>query len=104
GSTNNAISNYNSLQASIQKRMTSGLEFNFNYVWSHFLDDQDSSAWGGYGGAQIYQNSYVPSANYGPSNFDIRNAFKGHVIYQFPLGRGRRFLNNNYALDLLLGG
>ncbi|MHB2009961.1 MAG: outer membrane beta-barrel protein, partial [Acidobacteriaceae bacterium] len=45
GSTNNGISNYNSLQASIQKRLTSGLEFNFNYTWSHFLDVQDSAGW-----------------------------------------------------------
>ncbi len=39
GSTNNAISNYNSLQASVTKRMTNGLSLSFNYVWSHLLDD-----------------------------------------------------------------
>ena len=35
----NAISNYNSLQATIQQRMSHGLTYNFSYVWSHFLDD-----------------------------------------------------------------
>lgn len=104
GSTNNAISNYNSLQATIQRRLVSGLEFNFNYTWSKFLDDQDSSGWGSRGGWQNYQNSFVPSANYGPSNFDIRNMFKGQVIYELPIGRGRRFVNNNRALDLIIGG
>jgi hypothetical protein len=99
-----ARSNYNSLQASIQRRYTSGLEFNFNYTWSHFLDTQDSAGWNSYQGNQPLQNSFVPSANYGPSNFDIRNMLKGSVVYNFPIGKGRRFLNNNYVLDQLIGG
>lgn len=104
GSTNNAISNYNSLQATIQKRLTAGLEFNFNYTWSHFLDDQDSSGWGSRGGWQNYQNAFSPSANYGPSNFDIRNILKGQVVYDLPIGKGMRFLNNNQLLDEAIGG
>jgi hypothetical protein len=104
GSTNNAISNYHSLQASVNKRFTSGLSFDFNYVWSHFLDDMDTSGWGSRAGAQNYQRSYDPSANYANSNFDIRNAFKGNVLYQLPFGRGKRFLNNNLLLDEVIGG
>ena len=104
GSTNNARSNYNSLQTSVQRRMVSGLEFDFNYTWSHFMDDQDSSGWNGQAGSQPYQNAYVPSANYGPSNYDIRNSFKGRAVYELPVGKGRRFLNDNYVLDQVLGG
>jgi hypothetical protein len=104
GSTNNAVSNYNSLQTSITKRLTSGVSFNFNYVWSHFLDDQDSSAEGGIAGTQIYQNSYAPSANYGSSNFDARNSLKGNIVYQLPIGKGKMFLNNNRFVDETLGG
>jgi len=100
----NAVSNYNSLQASIQKRLTHGLEFNFNYVWAHFLDEMDSSGWGSRAGSQPYQSSYNLHANYGNSNFDVRNAIKGSVIYQLPFGRGRQFLNNNWLLDEVLGG
>lgn len=104
GSTNNAISNYNSLQAQITKRMTNGFEFNINYTWSHFLDDQDSSGWGSRGGYQNYQNAFDPSANYSNSNFDIRNMFKGQAIYVLPFGRGQMFMNNNALLDEALGG
>lgn len=100
----NAISNYHSLQASISKRLTSGISFNFNYTWSHFLDDMDSSGWGSHMGPQTYQNAYDPSANYGASNFDIRNAFKGNAVYQLPFGRGKQFLNNSTLLDLIAGG
>jgi hypothetical protein len=100
----NAISNYNSLQATIDKRFSNGLNFSFNYVWSHFLDDIDSSGWGSHAGAQQIQNSFNPAANYGNSNFDIRNAFKGFALYQLPFGRGRRFLNNSTLLDEIIGG
>jgi hypothetical protein len=54
GSTNNAVSNYNSLQASITKRMTHGVSLSFNYVWSHMLDDMDSSGWGSRAGPQDF--------------------------------------------------
>jgi hypothetical protein len=100
----NAVSNYNSLQAVIEKRFAHGFNFNFNYVWSHFLDDMDSSGWGSHGGNETWQNAFNPSANYGNSNFDIRNAFKGSALYQLPFGRGRQFLNNNTLLDELIGG
>jgi len=103
GSTNNAVSNYNSLQASISRRLVYGLSFNFNYTWSHFLDDQDSSGWGSHSGPQSRQ--YEDAAlNYSNSNFDVRNAFKGRIVYELPFGRGRMFMNHNLLLDELLGG
>jgi Carboxypeptidase regulatory-like domain len=104
GDTLNAISNYNSVQASIEKRLTSGLSFEFNYVWSHFMDDQDSSAYGGSAGTQSVQRSYNPAASYGASNYDVRNAFKGRVVYDLPIGKGRRFFGNNRWLDPIIGG
>ncbi len=100
----NVVSNYNSLQVSIEKRFTQGISFSFNYVWSHFLSDMDSAGWGSHSGAQYWQNAYKPSANYGDSNFDVRNAFKGNVLYQLPFGQGRQFLNNNGLLDAAIGG
>jgi hypothetical protein len=104
GFTNNATSNYNSLQAQITRRYASGVSFNFNYVWSHMLDSMDSSGWGSHAGPLDYQNSYSPSANYGASNFDTRNAFKGNVVYQLPFGKGKRYLSHSTALDEALGG
>jgi Carboxypeptidase regulatory-like domain/TonB dependent receptor len=100
----NAISNYNSLQATIQERLSYGLSFNFSYVWSHFLDDIDSAGWGSHSGTTNYQNSYSPAANYGNSNFDVRNAFKGDFVYQLPFGTGMQFANNSALLDEIVGG
>ncbi|HZD77953.1 MAG TPA: TonB-dependent receptor [Acidobacteriaceae bacterium] len=104
GSFNNGISNYNSLQVQASKRASHGIEFNVNYVWSKFLDDQDSSGFGSRGGYQNYQNALDTNANYSNSNFDIRNAFKGQAIYRLPFGEQRAFLNNSRLLDEVVGG
>jgi hypothetical protein len=103
GSTNNAVSNYNSLQAQVNRRLAQGISFAFSYTWSHFLDDYDSSGWGGRNGPTT---RLAPTAaeNYSNSNFDIRNAFKGRIVYELPFGRGRAFLNHNFLVDEALGG
>jgi len=76
----------------------------FNYVWSHFLDDLDSSGWGSRAGEQPFQLANNPAANYSNSNFDVRHAFKGYVVYQLPFGRGKQFLSSNQLLDAAVGG
>ena len=97
----NGYSNYNSLQAAITKRLTHGVSFNFNYTWSHFLDTQDAGNGGQ--GNQVYQVA-DPSVNYGPSQFDVRNAFKGNAIYVLPFGTGQTFLNHSRFLNEFVGG
>jgi len=109
GNLYETVSNYNSLQAVITKRLANGFSFSFNYVWSHMLDDADSSGWGSHAGPQAYQipstlTSNEASKNYGPSNFDVRNAFKGYAIYELPFGKGRPFLNQNGFVDSVFGG
>jgi TonB dependent receptor len=104
GSTNNAVSNYNSLQASMTERMSHGVSFSFNYVWSHMLDTQDSSGWGSRAGPINWQIANNVGANYSNSNFDYRNAFKGYAIYELPFGRGRRWAHSNLLADEVIGG
>lgn len=116
GNLYNAISNYNSLQGTITKRMSHGFSMSFNYTWSHMLDDMDSSGWGSHSGFAGWQHASgiasngttvapnYTSLNYGPSNFDQRQALKGYVVYQLPFGRGKEFLNDNAIADAVLGG
>lgn len=104
GNQSSAVSSYDALQAQITRRFSNGLLFNVNYTWSHMLSDQDSSGWGSNAGAQVYQNAYAPMANYGPSNFDIRQMLKGHIGYELPFGKGRRWVNASKAADEAIGG
>lgn len=103
-SSNDGISNYNSLQVSVRRRLSAGLSFESNYTWAHFMDSQDSSGWGNRSGNQNYQYANNAPLNYSNSNFDIRNAFKNRLVYQLPFGRGRKFMNKSYLLDEVLGG
>jgi hypothetical protein len=101
----NALSNYNALQATFTKRYSNGLLFSFNYVWSHFLDDQDSGGWGSRGGTQYWQIGNNPGPNYGNSNFDIPQAVKGYASYQLPFGKGKMYLSDANALaNAAIGG
>jgi len=104
GSTFNAVSNYNSLQAQAKKRLANGIAFSVAYTWSKFLDDMDVSPFNGQGGTVNYQNFHDPSSNYAPSNFDIRESLKSSIVYQLPFGKGRTFLNNSRLLDTAIGG
>ncbi|MGD1082332.1 MAG: TonB-dependent receptor [Candidatus Sulfotelmatobacter sp.] len=104
GSNFNAISNYNSLQLEVKKRYSNGLTFDVNYAWSHFLNDQDSAGWGSTAGQQVWQIGNDPSSNYGNSNFDIPQAFKGTAVYELPFGIGKPFMNQHAITDAVLGG
>lgn len=104
GNSYNAKTHYDALQATINKHYSNGLFYSFNYTWSHFLDDQDSSGWGSRAGNQIWQIGNNPAANYGNSNFDIPQAFKGYASYELPFGKGKEYLNNNAVENEVVGG
>jgi Carboxypeptidase regulatory-like domain len=104
GSTFNASSNYNALQAQAKKRLANGIAFTAAYTWSKFLNDMDVSPFNGAGGTINFQNFHDPGSNYAPSNFDIRDALKTSLVYQLPFGKGRTYLNNNRLLDTAIGG
>ena len=104
GFSTQGLSDYAALQAQFERRMSNGLMFNANYTWSHMTDNQDSSGWGSEQGTTIWQNSYVPSANHGAANFDVRQMFKAYGTYDLPFGKGRKYLNNSGALDEAIGG
>ena len=103
GSTNDGFSNYNSLQAQLNRRLVRGLSFAANYTLAHFLDTQDSAAFGSRGGVNVRQYQFA-FQNYSRSNFDIRNAVKARIVYELPVGKGRAFFNHNTLVDEVFGG
>lgn len=90
----NGIQNYNALQASFQKRLSSGLDFQANYTWSKCLTNS-IGYYGGYGqgGGNYYywQNTYDAHSYYGNCYYDVPQSFNGFVTYDIPFGRGRAF-------------
>jgi outer membrane receptor protein involved in Fe transport len=94
-------SNYNALQARLQKRMSYGLNLQVNYAWSKSLDTGTGNGHGS--GVDIYQNAFSPAANYGPSNFNAKHTLVGQVVYEVPFGHGRQHSLGGIA-DQVIGG
>lgn len=88
-------SNYNSLQASWDKRFSHGLQFLAAYTWSHSLDDGSGFENTGFNGAGFGGFGNIRSINpfnqklwdYGDSIFDARNRFVISYVYQIPSAR-----------------
>ncbi len=91
-------SDYNSLQTSVKKRFSNGLQGNLNYTWasntSYFRGDYTCC-----GGGEEPQDLSDLNENHGPTPFHIRHRFVADWIYELPLMR-----SSNPASRLVLGG
>ncbi|HEY6991258.1 MAG TPA: carboxypeptidase-like regulatory domain-containing protein, partial [Bryobacteraceae bacterium] len=74
---------YHSLQASLQKRLSHGLDFLFAYTYSHAIDNGSSLENSSFGTRGT--NPLVPSLNVGDSAFDARQRFVLSYDYQIPV-------------------
>jgi hypothetical protein len=86
----NALSNYDSLQVRLEKRYSHGLQYEAAYTWAHALDTASSASLGSVNNGD-FQDQRFPQANYGNSDFDVRQRFVFNYIYDLPFGRGRKF-------------
>jgi hypothetical protein len=94
-----ANSNYHSLQTSLHLNNWHGLDSTFNYVWSHSLDNASDSEDFEPNASQP-NDSTRPYAEYGNSNFDIRNRFTWNFIYRFPTTQGSwQRLRNGWGIN-----
>jgi hypothetical protein len=90
---NDADNKYNALQVKAEKRVSSGLQFLAHYTFSR---------------AYAYDNNYF-SVNkkyaWGPNQNNRDQVFVANVIYELPVGKGKKFLGDSgRAMDLALGG
>jgi hypothetical protein len=100
-----ARSNYNAAQISLRQRFGNDLSFDFNYTYSHSLDNasglQASTA---YASAFIV-NALTPDSNYATSDFDATHIINANWVVGLPFGRGKRFMSGgNKVAEGILGG
>lgn len=84
----NTISNYNSLQAHVEKRSSHGLTLDASYTYAHSLDNASSASLGSLNNAD-FRYQYDPALEYGNSDFDVRQHLVVSYAWDLPLGRGR---------------
>jgi hypothetical protein len=91
-------SNYNSLQVSLNKRVSHGLSFLLAYTYAHARDDGsnfENTSFGVRG-----TNPFLNSLNWGDSAFDARQRFVASYQYEIPVPHQW----NNGIMKRILGG
>ena len=97
-------SNYNAFTFSARQRLK-GLTLDFNYSFSHSLDDSSGlQTAGGYGSAFI-TNPLRQRDSYATSDFDTKHSINASAVWELPFGKGRAFMSNPHpVVDAILGG
>ena len=96
---------FHGMTVAFRRRFSNGLQFDFNYTWSHSIDNGSAAESGaGEQGASI-QDIYNLSAFRGSSDFDIRHNFNANFMYALPVGKGQMLLHGAPTwLDEIVGG
>jgi hypothetical protein len=101
GGDKSGHSSYHALVLRAERRYSSGLTFQWNYVLSKLITDADSYfAPGGAGAAQDHYNRGLEKSI---GQFDQTHSLKLSTLYELPVGRGRRYRLRGF-LDHLAGG
>jgi hypothetical protein len=99
-------SSYNAGQFVLRSKQKKGLTFDFNYTWSHSIDNgSDAERAPTFGGLSAIINTWAPQQLRADSDFDVRNSINTNWVYELPFGKGKYFGNNwRGASDEVLGG
>ncbi len=88
-------SNYNALVARLERRLSGGLSFAGGYTYGKSLDTTS-----GLDGTNQPQDNYNMRAEYGPSDFDMRQRFTLSGIWQLPFGTNGRWAKQGAARSI----
>jgi hypothetical protein len=100
------ISQYNGLQTKLEEQFSNGLTFLLTYTWSKTMSDAGDLLNGGSTGTlRAYAIPGLgPKFDYALADFDLRNVVHFSGGYQFPFGKGQRFMNVGGLANSLVGG
>lgn len=106
---NAGSSNYDGVLVTAEKNTSHGLHYDFNYTWSHSIDNTsffaNSMGDTGIGGIGLVCDAVRPRECRASSDFDIRNYITSDATYQLPFGKGRMFLATQPRwVDEVVGG
>ncbi len=84
---------YNSLQTTLRVQNYHRLSSQLAYTWSHSLDYETGML------PYVPQDPFNEAAEYGNSDYDVRNTFTGYVNYLLPNFGGPRRLTNGWEIN-----
>jgi hypothetical protein len=92
-------STFEALQVNVRRAFQNGLGLVSNYMWSHSINDGSI----GGGESDTPQDSFCRSCDKGSSDDDVRQMINVSLVYQIPLGAGKRHLSSPGVGRALLG-
>lgn len=96
--TNKGFSSYNAFMVTVQKNLSHGLQYDFNYTLAHSIDNvsipANSQGDTGIGGVGLICDVVRPRECRSDSDFDVRHYITSDVIYELPFGDGKMFASN----------
>jgi hypothetical protein len=98
--TFDAISNYNSLQVKVTKRLSKGFQALVSYTFSKALDENGGNS----DFVSAPQNDNNQRADYSLSDINIKQRLVLSPVWQLPFGQGQPFLNGGGLVNSLVGG
>jgi hypothetical protein len=98
-----ANGNYNSLSVKATRRFSQGLSVISSFTWSKSIDDTSGIRTQGYD-TLFPQNSDCIACERGLSSFDVRSRSVTSVLYDLPVGTGKRLNIRNAVANAIIGG
>ena len=97
---NDANSNFNAVQASLQRSFASGWLWQTQYMWSHAITDGSVGA----GENVAIQNASCRACDKSDTPFDVRHTVTTNSVYELPFGPGRHYFHPAGAVGKLIVG
>jgi len=106
---NKGFSSYNGFLLTLQKNLSHGVTYDFNYTYSHSIDNisffANSQGDTGIGGGGLICDDIRPKECRASSDFDLRHIISGDASYELPFGTGKMFASTaSYLTNEIIGG
>jgi hypothetical protein len=107
--TNKGFSSYNAMLLTLQRNLSHGLQYDFNYTFAHSIDNvsffANSEGDTGIGGVGLVCDVLRPRECRADSDFDERQYITADATYELPVGRHRALLADSPLwVNEIIGG
>jgi len=97
-------SDYNALQAKLERRFSNGIQVGASYTFSKLITDASEDLFGGSPLGGVLQNPFDRESFRSISPNNAPHVFVINYLIELPFGKNKRYLNSGGVVDKLVGG
>jgi hypothetical protein len=97
-------SDYNALQAKLDRRFSRGIQFGASYTFSKLISDASEDLFGGSPLGGVLQNPFDRESFRSVSPNVAPHVLVINYLIELPFGKNKRYLNSGGVVDKLVGG